>query len=207
MAKRTREEAARTRQDIIVAARRVFYRHGVSRTSLEKIAAEAGVTRGAIYWHFADKTALFFAMRDASHAAIHQADLFLESENIEDPLEAIEQSIGSFLSTLENNPDVRETFEIMCFRCEYVDDFVPLLHEVNQPLNDFLSKLKLAYKKAAKLGTLRAGLDPDTMALESVSFAQGLFRNWISSLPNEEFRQKAQSIIAAHVALRRAVTK
>jgi hypothetical protein len=37
---------------------------GVARTSLQQVAAEAGVTRGAIYWHFKDKAELFSAMMD-----------------------------------------------------------------------------------------------------------------------------------------------
>ena len=62
MARRTREEALETRNRILDAAERVFNEHGVSRTSLASIASAAGVTRGAVYWHFRDKTDLFDAM-------------------------------------------------------------------------------------------------------------------------------------------------
>ena len=64
MVRRTKEEAEETRRQIIEAARRVFLECGVGSTSLEKIAAAAGVTRGAVYWHFKNKTDLFFAMRE-----------------------------------------------------------------------------------------------------------------------------------------------
>ena len=64
MARRTKEESAKTRCAIIAAAREVFQRNGVSRTTMEQIADAAGVTRGAVYWHFADKTAVFYAVRD-----------------------------------------------------------------------------------------------------------------------------------------------
>src|ERR1700712_1304134 len=55
MVRRTKEEAAETRNSILDAAERVFFEKGVSRTTLADIALEAGVTRGAIYWHFANK--------------------------------------------------------------------------------------------------------------------------------------------------------
>ena len=62
MVRRTREAAAATREQLLDAAERVFRDHGVTRTSLAEVAAEAGVTRGAVYWHFRDKADLFAAM-------------------------------------------------------------------------------------------------------------------------------------------------
>ena len=63
MARRTKEESAATRRRIIAAARRTFLRRGITGTTLEHVARAAGVTRGAIYWHFDNKKALFDAMR------------------------------------------------------------------------------------------------------------------------------------------------
>ena len=64
MARRTKEDAAATRNGLIDAAERVFCEKGVSRASLSDIASAAGATRGAIYWHFKDKVDLFNAMMD-----------------------------------------------------------------------------------------------------------------------------------------------
>ncbi len=64
MARRTKEEALATRDRILDAAEHVFFEKGVSHTSLADIAQHAGVTRGAIYWHFASKSELFDAMFD-----------------------------------------------------------------------------------------------------------------------------------------------
>ena len=64
MARRTKEDVLATRTALLDAAERVFLQRGVSRTSLADIAQAAGVTRGALYWHFKDKAALFGAMMD-----------------------------------------------------------------------------------------------------------------------------------------------
>ena len=64
MVRQTKENAEITRQRIIDAAREVFLSRGVSRTSIEQIATKAGLTRGAIYWHFSNKTDLFSALRE-----------------------------------------------------------------------------------------------------------------------------------------------
>ena len=64
MARCTKQEAQITRERLLDAAERVFEARGVARTSLAEIAQAAGVTRGALYWHFKDKAALFNAMLD-----------------------------------------------------------------------------------------------------------------------------------------------
>ena len=62
MARKTKEEALKTREAILDSAIRVFSIRGVSRTTLANIAKEAGVTRGAIYWHFRNKEDLLAAL-------------------------------------------------------------------------------------------------------------------------------------------------
>jgi AcrR family transcriptional regulator len=59
MPRRSAAEAAATREAILAAARAAFSRHGYAAVTLEAIAADAGVTRGAVHHHFADKRALF----------------------------------------------------------------------------------------------------------------------------------------------------
>jgi TetR/AcrR family acrAB operon transcriptional repressor len=55
MARRTALQADETRMSIIRAAGRVFCAAGFAGTTLEEIARNAGVTRGAVYWHFENK--------------------------------------------------------------------------------------------------------------------------------------------------------
>ena len=62
--RRTKENAEKTRIALLAAAETLFLEKGVARTSLEHIARQAGVTRGAVYWRCANKAALFFAMRE-----------------------------------------------------------------------------------------------------------------------------------------------
>lgn len=61
--RRTKKEAEQTRADILDAAEILFADHGVKGASLEQIARRAGVTRGAVYWHFRDKSDLLSALR------------------------------------------------------------------------------------------------------------------------------------------------
>ena len=81
MARRTKEEAEETRQSILDAAERLFHDQGVSRTSLADIASAAGVTRGAIYWHFENKVDLFQAMLERLHLPLEELAQASERED------------------------------------------------------------------------------------------------------------------------------
>ena len=203
MARKTKAEAEQTRLKIIEAARQVFHECGVSRTTLEKVAEVAGVTRGAIYWHFKNKSALFFAMRDQATEHLAEAQAMLSSPDFPDRLDALEQSTLLFFSVLENTPVVRQTFEIMSLRCEYVDEFAGVLAEANQPCVGFLLTLKELYARAAERDLLRPGFDPEMLAYDTLAFTKGLFKTLLSGGAKTEAGPGIPAMVANHVALRR----
>ncbi|MEG1824548.1 MAG: TetR family transcriptional regulator [Cloacibacillus sp.] len=53
--RKTREEAEKTRNEILNTATDMFIERGFTNTSLTEIARAIGVTKGAIYWHFRNK--------------------------------------------------------------------------------------------------------------------------------------------------------
>ena len=75
-----------TKEQILSSAFNCFNKYGFEKTSLEAIAQEAGVTRGAIYWHFADKETLY---REVVICALQKGDVadFAERISVELPFE------------------------------------------------------------------------------------------------------------------------
>ncbi|WP_371322932.1 TetR family transcriptional regulator [Dechloromonas sp. ZY10] len=205
MVRKTREEAEKTRKQIVDAARAVFHRCGVSRSTLEKIAQEAGVTRGAVYWHFKDKAELFFAVReDIFVPLLERTDSILFSEAYGDPLDAIQASLQEFFRVLDDCAVVREVFEIMILRCEYVQEFAGVQEEVNRPAIDFLAKIERMYVRAAERRTLRAGLDPFAAARDTWAFTSGLLHLALECRLEENLATNIGQMIVSHMALRRA---
>ena len=199
--RRTKQQSERTRQDILAAARKVFARQGVTRTTFEEIAASAGVTRGAIYWHFADKTELFFAMREqVAVPMIDQIDLALLHADGSDPLAGVERFLRGILRALESDPAARRTFQIMGFKCEYVGELERELGLQRLRCSELVSKLTQAYGRARRARRLRAGLRPSMAALETCSFVIGLTRLWLLDAKGSLLRPVARRLISAHVA-------
>jgi TetR/AcrR family acrAB operon transcriptional repressor len=204
--RRTKEESAATRRGILDAARRVFACRGVTRTTLEHVAAEAGVTRGAIYWHFANKAALFDAMREqVSLPIIDRTDYTLLAPQVPDPLSAAERFLCALLDSVANDGDTRETFRIMMLKCEYVDELEPELARQTGGWRELEAKLASVYTRAKRAGTLREGLTPAMAALDTCVFVAGLMRLWLLDDDGVLIRTRARRLIAAHIAgLRRA---
>jgi AcrR family transcriptional regulator len=65
----TRQEShAQTRDRLVATAHRLFLADGFNATSLERVAAEAGFSKGAVYSNFATKPELGLAVLDVIHA-------------------------------------------------------------------------------------------------------------------------------------------
>lgn len=98
-ARRTQaDRSAATREALVAAARRLFAAHGFADVPADEIVAAAGVTRGALYHQFADKTALFDAVLEAVEADIARR---LAEEvavaGISDPVEALRHAVRTWL--------------------------------------------------------------------------------------------------------------
>lgn len=203
--RRTKEDAEKTRQRIIAAAAEVFARQGVGRTSIGQIAREAGVTRGAVYWHFANKAELYFAMREhVTLPMIDRVDLALQRGARVDALGAVGELLGGILGALENDRDTRRGLDIIHYKCEYVDELSGELETHRVRTAAFVAKLAQAYRRARAAGTLRAGLSAELAARDSCAFVIGLIRIWLIDTDGSLVRRQAPALIRAHVDAKRA---
>src|ERR1700728_4501166 len=98
-ARRTQaDRSAATRDALVAAARRLFAAQGFAEVPADAIVAEAGVTRGALYHQFADKTALFGAVLEAVEADVARrlADE-VAAAGISDPVDALRHAVRKWL--------------------------------------------------------------------------------------------------------------
>lgn len=196
--RRTKEDSERTRRRIIAAARQVFARQGVRRTTLEEVARAAGVTRGAIYWHFAGKTDLFYAMREQVLLPTIDTGFAASAADAADPLGSAERFLRGVIASLDD-PAARETFRIMGFKCEYVGELGRELDRQRNRCAELTGKLAQVYRRAQRAGQLRAGLTPAPAASATCSFLIGLVRLWLMDKARGPVRGAADAIIKSHI--------
>jgi AcrR family transcriptional regulator len=103
--KSRRTQAARraeTRGLLLAAARKLFAERGFADTGTPDIVATAGVTRGALYHHFADKTALFAAVAEGEHEVVARSIEKAGGDMSSDPLAALLAGGEAFFAAMRD---------------------------------------------------------------------------------------------------------
>jgi len=204
--RRTKDDAAQTRVSIILAAAEMFHRHGVAGTSMEHVAAAAGITRGAIYWHFRNKTELFIAVREQEKLPlINFMDLESQHSTSDDPLLDLERALTGIIDRLAASAFLKQVHQIIAFRCEYVDELLPAFeHIYRSPRQPFLKMLARSYRAAQKSGVLGMNGAPLHLAQDTAAFMQGVLTTWLVDDGSPAATRRSRRMIRLHIKMRRA---
>jgi TetR/AcrR family acrAB operon transcriptional repressor len=179
MARRTKEEAQATRTAVLDAAERVFLQHGVARTSLAEIAQAAGVTRGAIYWHFKDKADLFSAMMDRVtlplEAEVAQVAEAASCDLVDCLLAHVQQAMGRVVDDAQTGRVV----EIAMLMVEHVDELGALRTRRAEAVQGAIQRFALILAKAARQRGVRLPAPAATLARGLDALLFGLIHQWL----------------------------
>lgn len=177
MARKTREEAERTRQSIIEAAGVVFCRDGLHGARLEDVAREAGISRGAVYWHFRDKEELLQAL-------LREQPLPIERPPVSgiDLAQSWELLYRDLLATLSDD-DLRQLPEILLHKSERTAAAAPVQERLAAAQERLGRHLRHALLQAVESGELARELD--------IEAAGELLRTCITGLLFECLQQPA----------------
>lgn len=189
--RKTKTEALKTRQQLLDAALEVFCREGVTRASLQQIAAQAGVTRGALYWHFKNKEDLFEALFEQKYSHFNQKlneTALHQSDNV---LAYLRQSLLELFHQLEHDPSQQKFCQIMHLKCERtttnqtITEAAMRYHRTSR--NQILTALELCRRQ----GTLPDAINTELAAIYLESTLIGLIYIWI----DEPERFKLHTVI------------
>jgi TetR/AcrR family acrAB operon transcriptional repressor len=178
VARSTKEEAQATRHRLLDAAERLFHRNGVSHTSLQHIATEAGATRGAIYWHFKDKADLFNAMMERVTLPLEQS-LQQVATNGVDPLVGLKDSMRNALVQMRDDAQLRRVVEIAVQKVEYVDELHAVRARHLAVRNQCVGDIERALRLAARQRGQRLRLPAKVAAAGLHATIDGLIFNWL----------------------------
>jgi TetR/AcrR family transcriptional regulator, acrAB operon repressor len=199
MVRRTKEEAQETRNRLLDTAEHVFNERGVSRTSLAEIAEAAGVTRGAIYWHFKNKLDLFNAMMERVILPVEEVTEEFADGSIEDPVGNIRERSIAILKDLGKNPQMQRVFDIMSHKCEYVDEMAPLKDRHLEGRGECVMHIEEGFRHAIKKGCLPKSTDPRLAAIGLHALIDGLIMNWLLDPKYFSFERDAEQMVDSYL--------
>lgn len=200
MVRKTREEALDTRESLLAAALQVFRERGVAHTRLSDVAERAGVTRGAIYWHFKDKAELFQAVCERGTMPV-EALLAEASQSVQrDPLATVRQLALMALTQLAQHPDTQAMFDVIFHKCEFTADLAPVVTKNDADRAACLSQVQALFEQAVACGQLPANTDTFLATQGLHAYMVGLMHEWVPNPHSYDLAACAAPLLDCYLA-------
>jgi TetR/AcrR family acrAB operon transcriptional repressor len=203
MARSTKKEALETRSRILDAAEDVFHACGVSQTSLADIAAAADLTRGAIYWHFENKSDLFNAMCERVKLPLDEMMSAETEQRATDPLGQFLDDAVQVLRHVVHDARSRKVFDILFNKCEYVEPDDPIVVRQRESFMAGKTKIKKMLSNSVAQGQLPADLDINLAYVMVHATFSGLLHDWLFAPGNFDLSLDAERLFSATIHMLR----
>ncbi|MDB5478662.1 MAG: TetR family transcriptional regulator [Alphaproteobacteria bacterium] len=177
MVRRTKEEAEKTREALLDAAEFVFLEKGVANASLEDIARSAGVTRGAVYWHFENKLALFDAMHE--RVKLPMDELFERAMHDGDSFTALKEVCITVMRHLAEDARAKRVFTILLLKCEETCPAQSNVERQQQKRDKVIQRFEKIFTAAHQDGKLGPDTSPQTAAIALHATICGVLNDYV----------------------------
>ena len=157
----------------------LFCEHGVANTSLHEIAETAGLTRGAIYWHFENKGDLLLALWEQVAPPMQQAYDEVDRLQATDPLARVRHKACWIAEHLEHNEPIRRLMTIMMLRCEFTAEMEATRGHFLKVREDCLCKMSDEVQCAIDAGQLSPALSAEQISIGLFGLVDGLCFHWL----------------------------
>lgn len=186
--RRTKEAALETRAKILESALDIFSEKNFSNASLTEIAANVGLTKGALYWHFRNKNDLL--LRLFEEICRHGEDRVKNLFDAPDSSGKLRRYYKNSLARLLKDDRNKKIHKIMTKRDEWPED---IQQSISQIIKDSMEREKLMMKnfvrKGQEEGRLRKDISAEALAVLISSIFHGLCVMQLSGMLPKEFPQ------------------
>lgn len=175
--RKIKAEALKTREYLMQSALDTFYQKGISHSSLNEIAQNAGVTRGALYWHFKNKEDLFDALFHHIFDNLSQSleNDINESTNI---WASLRSTLLKAFDLIENNEAQKKLCCIIHFKCEHTEQNQAIVNLMRNYQNLWFSLISETLRACLKQQALKENLNIDLAATYIQALIDGLIYKW-----------------------------
>ncbi len=172
--RRTKEDSEKTKEAILDAAVKMFSEKGVNLTTLSEIAQEAGVTRGAVYWHFNDKMDLFDALHERMYKPISEILLQELDGDHPDPIRRLKEICIYLIKGLDSSPQKRQALKLFWVKCDYTGEWKLFREKHFERKHKSKELFSRYFKEAQEKGMLSKNMDPEILTLSIGCFMKGI---------------------------------
>jgi TetR/AcrR family acrAB operon transcriptional repressor len=175
MARKTKEETDRTYHALLDAATALFIRQGVAKTTLSEIARTAGMTRGAVYWHFANKDAVIKALWERNAEEVHRRFLYaLAHLDPDNPAAHFRQIVKDIMLAAAEDPKLSQALRIVMHCIEFSDEETELQRFLFAQRDEITLALEGAVATLNECEALSASLQVEVVTHALWSYIYGL---------------------------------
>ena len=181
MVRRTKTEAAATRETLLDAALRLFRDRGVAQTSLSEVAAAAGLTRGAVYWHFRDKADLFDAL--CGRVTLPMEAMLAGASEVRqaNPLGALRALAVHGLTRLAADPRAQAMFDVVSHKCDLSAETAAATRRQRSTDSGCRAHVEHLLKQAVAREQLPRTTDTRLAAEMMSAFMHGVMQQWVEN--------------------------
>lgn len=196
-----------TRQNILDAAMQVFLKHGFQRSAMQDVAVRAGVTRGAVYWHFRNQLEVLEALLDVTQLPWQVVRPLPRPLLGSTPVASLRQALARMaiapLTCLEDSVPAQQLMRIVGEVTEPDSGTRPgarLTARLDADRAAGLHCLQVALTQTAASGALRPGTDPAAAALGLFVLIDGLMHQWLRQPTAFRLTEVGAQAVQAHLA-------
>lgn len=173
------DERPDTRDRLLASASRVFAQRGYDGATLDEVAADAGLTKGAIYWHFAGKSDLFLALveENVERQTAHLPGAVRAAIEAKDPMASMASILADQLAACVENRDWPRLFLEFSASSSHDPELQKRLRELHEAVHEIISD---NVRRAQEEGRLDPDLDPLAVSVLFNSLLNGLLLTWLA---------------------------
>lgn len=196
MARKTKAQALETRKHLLDVAIILFSQHGVSATSLTDIAKAAGVSRGAIYWHFKNKSELFNEIWKLTESSISDIEMEYQIKYPDDPLSVVRELLIYILQATVSEKRRRLMTDIIFHKCEFVGELTVLQEARRVLYMEGNERIEASLQRCIDAGYLPVNLSLSHAVIMMRSYITGLIENWLIAPDSFDLHKNAADYVA-----------
>ena len=172
--RKTKEDALVTKKQIIGEAVNLFLQKGFSVATLDEIARQANVTRGAIYHHFNDKLDIVNELIETEEQKLKGLLQNIFNQDIS-PFNKIEKVIGAVVNNFFDNKSFQDFIELTWFKIEY-SQLSRLRTSKAELTGYFIENFELFVNEAQKAGQIKKEINASDVSITITNMINGMYR-------------------------------